>query len=301
MNRRVVIPGVVLVVILVVVAMSSFFTVHQTENALVLQFGRPVRPITDPGLQFKLPLVQDVLYFDKRILDLEPPQEEVIAADQKRLVVDSYARYKIADPLQFFQLVSTQANANTRLSSIINSALRRVIGNVPLASVVAEKRAAVMQQVRDEVNTQAKGWGIDVVDVRIKRADLPNENSEAIYGRMKTERQREAAQFRGEGKREAQKIRANADRQVIEIRAKAQQQSEILRGEGDAESIRIYADAFNRDKDFFALYWSLDAYRRSLANGDTTLVLSPDSEFFRFFGSASGTMEPTPQAQAPKP
>lgn len=299
MNRSIVAVAA-LVVVLIIVAMSSVFTVHQTENALVLQFGQPVRPISEPGLQFKLPLVQDVLYFDKRILDLEPPQEEVIAADQKRLVVDSYARYRIADPLQFFQLVSTQANANTRLSSIINSAFRRVIGNVPLASVVAEKRAAVMQEVRDEVNAQAKGWGIDVVDVRIKRADLPNENSEAIYTRMKTERQREAAQFRGEGKREAQKIRANADRQVVEIKAKAQQQSEILRGEGDAESVRIYADAFNRDKDFFALYWSLEAYRRSLANSDTTLVLSPDSEFFRFFGSASGTFEP-PQAQTPKP
>jgi membrane protease subunit HflC len=289
------------VVVLVIVLMSSVFTVHQTEKALVKQFGNPVRVITEPGLQFKIPLVQDVSYFDNRILDLEPPQEEVIAADQKRLVVDSYARYRIADPLQFFQLVSTEANANTRLSSIINSALRRVIGNVPLASVVAEKRAAVMQQVRDEVNAQAKSWGMDVIDVRIKRADLPGENSDAIYQRMKTERQREAAQFRGEGKREAQKIHANADRQVVEIRALAQQQAEILRGEGDSESIRIYADAFNRDKDFFALYWSLEAYRRSLANGDTTFVLSPDSEFFRFFGSASGMPEAQIQSQAPKP
>lgn len=299
MNRFIVGP-IVLLVIVVIVAMSSVFTVHQTQKALVLQLGNPVRVITEPGLQFKLPLVQEVVYFDNRILDLEPPQEEVIAADQKRLVVDSYARYRIADPLQFFQLVSTESNANTRLSSIINSALRRVIGNVPLASVVAEKRAAVMQQVRDEVNTQAKAWGMDVVDVRIKRADLPGENSEAIFQRMQTERKREAAQFRGEGKREAQKIRAGADRQVVEIKAKAQQQSEILRGEGDAQSIAIYADAFNRDKDFFALYWSLEAYRRSLANGDTTLVLSPESEFFRFFNSVSGKMEPA-QAQAPKP
>jgi membrane protease subunit HflC len=299
MNTRVVIPGIAVVVVLLIVLMSSMFTVHQTEKALVKQFGNPVRVVTQPGLQFKIPLVQDVAYFDNRILDLEPPQEEVIAADQKRLVVDSYARYRIADPLQFFQLVTSEANANTRLSSIINSALRRVIGNVPLASVVAEKRASVMQEVRDEVNAQAKSWGMDVIDVRIKRADLPGENSDAIYQRMKTERQREAAQFRGEGKREAQKIHANADRQVIEIRAKAQQQSEILRGEGDSESIRIYADAFNRDKDFFSLYWSLEAYRRSLANGDTTLVLSPDSEFFRFFGSASGA-GPS-QAQTPKP
>lgn len=299
MNRYIIVPAVALVA-LVIVVLSSVFTVHQTEKALVLQFGNPVRPINEPGLQFKWPLVQEVIYFDNRILDLEPPQEEVIAADQKRLVVDSYARYRIADPLQFFQLVSSEANARTRLSSIINSALRRVIGNVPLASVVAEKRAAVMQQVRDEVNAQAKAWGMDVVDVRIKRADLPAENSDAIYQRMQTERKREAAQFRGEGKREAQKIRANADRQVVEIKAKAQQQSEILRGEGDAQSIAIYADAFNRDKDFFALYWSLEAYRRSLANGDTTLVLSPDSEFFRFFNSASGAAEP-PQASPPKP
>jgi len=299
MNRYVAVPVVVLAALVLIIGMSSFFTVHQTEKALVKQFGTPIRVITEPGLQFKRPFVQDVVYFDNRILDLEPPQEEVIAADQKRLVVDSYARYRIADPLLFFQRSTSEANANTRLSSIINSALRRVIGNVPLASVVAEKRAAVMQLVRDEVNTQAKDWGMDVIDVRIKRADLPGENSEAIYTRMKTERQREAAQFRGEGKREAQKIRASADRHVIEIKAKAQQQSEILRGEGDAESVRIYADAFNRDKDFFALYWSLDAYRRSLANGDTTLVLSPDSEFFRFFGSSGGTTEP--QAQAPKP
>jgi membrane protease subunit HflC len=299
MNRRIALPVAALAVVLAIVLMSSVFTVHQTENALVLQFGKPVRPINQPGLQFKWPLVQEVFYFDNRILDLEPPQEEVIAADQKRLVVDSYARYRIADPLQFYQLVGTEANANARLSSIINSALRRVIGNVQLASVVADKRASVMQEVRDEVNAQAKSWGMNVIDVRIKRADLPAENSDAIYQRMKTERQREASQFRGEGKREAQKIRANADRQVIEIKAKAQQQSEILRGEGDAQSVAIYADAFNRDKDFFALYWSLEAYRRSLANGDTTLVLSPDSEFFRFFNSASGAGPA--QAEAPKP
>jgi membrane protease subunit HflC len=299
MNTRIAVPVVAAIVVLAIVVMSSVFTVHQTEKALVLMFGDVVREVAEPGLQFKIPLLQNVVYYDNRILDVEPPQEEVIASDQKRLVVDSYARYRIADPLQFYQLVGTEAVASTRLASIINSTLRRVIGNVQLASVVAEKRAAVMQQVRDEVNAQAKSWGMDVVDVRIKRADLPAENSDAIYQRMKTERQREAAQFRGEGKREAQKIRANADRQVIEIRAKAQQQSEILRGEGDAESIRIYADAFSRDKDFFALYWSLEAYRRALANGDTTFVLSPDSEFFRFFQSATGSG--ASQAAAPKP
>jgi modulator of FtsH protease HflC len=299
MNTRVVVPILALAIVAIIVGMSSVFTVHQTEKALVLQFGNPVREVSKPGLQFKTPFLQNVVYYDNRILDLEPPQEEVIAADQKRLVVDSYARYRIADPLQFYQLVQTEAVANLRLASIINSTLRRVIGNVQLSSVVAEKRASVMQQVRDEVNVQAKSWGIEVVDVRIKRADLPAENSDAIFQRMKTERQREAAQFRGEGKREAQKIHASADRQVVEIRALAQQKAEILRGEGDAESVRIYADAFNRDKDFFALYWSLDAYRKSLANGDTTLVLAPDSEFFRFFGSSSGTGAVA--TEAPKP
>jgi modulator of FtsH protease HflC len=299
MNTRVVVPVLALAIVAIIVGMNSVFTVHQTEKALVLQFGDPVREVSKPGLQFKKPFLQNVVYYDNRILDLEPPQEEVIAADQKRLVVDSYARYRIADPLQFYQLVQTEAVANLRLASIINSTLRRVIGNVQLSSVVAEKRAAVMQQVRDEVNVQAKPWGIEVVDVRIKRADLPAENSDAIFQRMKTERQREAAQFRGEGKREAQKIHANADRQVVEIRALAQQKAEILRGDGDAESVRIYADAFNRDKDFFALYWSLDAYRKSLANGDTTLVLAPDSEFFRFFGSSSGTGAAA--GDAPKP
>ena len=299
MSRRILIAVAVVLVAVGILMNSSLFIVDQTESALVLQFGQPRREVRTPGLWVKRPFVENVVFYDNRVLDFEPPPEEVIVSDQKRLVVDSYARYRIADPLQFYQLVGTEAVASTRLSSIINSTLRRVIGNVQLASVVAEKRAAVMQQVRDEVNAQAKSWGMDVVDVRIKRADLPAENSDAIYQRMKTERQREAAQFRGEGKREAQKIRANADRQVIEIKAQAQQQAEILRGQGDAESIRIYADAFNRDKDFFALYWSLEAYRRSLANGDTTFVLSPDSEFFRFFESASGSG--ASRAETPKP
>jgi modulator of FtsH protease HflC len=212
----------------------------------------------------------------------------VNAADQKRLEVDSYARYRIVDPLLFYQTVSNENGANARLSSIINSTLRLVIGNVPLASVVADKRAEVMQEVRDAANIQAKAFGIDLVDVRIRRADLPTENSQAIYERMKTERQREAAQYRAEGQREAQKIRAGADRQKIETVAAAQKQAQILMGEGDAESIRIYADAFGRDKDFFALYRSLEAYRAALENG-TTMVLAPDSEFFRYFGSIDTT------------
>lgn len=297
MSQRMVIPGIALAVVVLIIVFSTMFTVHQTEQALVLQWGNPVRLISEPGLQFKTPLLQNVVYFDKRILDLEPPAEEVIAADQKRLVVDSYARYRIANPLQFYQTVGTEAVARTRLSSIISSALRLVIGNVQLASVVAEKRASVMQQIRDDVNVEAKKFGIDVVDVRIRRADLPSENSQAVFERMKTERQREAAQFRAEGAREANKIRANADRQRIETLAEAQKQAQILRGDGDAASVKVYADAFGRDKNFFSFYRSLEAYRTSLANRDTTLVLSPDSEFFRFFGSANGSGAP---ADAPK-
>lgn len=297
MNARVAIPILALVVVLLIVISGSVFTVHQTEQALVLQFGKPVTPINEPGLHFKLPLVQNVVFYDRRILYLEPSAEEVNAADQKRLVVDSYARYRIVDPLQFYQSVGTEGVANTRLASIVNSTLRRVIGNVQLASVVAEKRAEVMRQVRDAVNIQARAFGIDVIDVRIRRADLPAENSQAIFERMKTERQREAAQFRAEGAREAQKIRANADRQKIELIADGQRQSQILRGEGDAESIRISAEAFGRDPAFYAFYRSLEAYRSALANGETTLVLSPDSEFFRYFGSETGK----PQGSEEKP
>jgi len=288
MKTRLAIPLLAIIVVLLIVISGSLFTVDQTEQALVLQFGKPIAPINEPGLHFKLPLIQNVVFYDKRILYLEPSAEEVNAADQKRLVVDSYARYRIVDPLQFYQSVGTEAVANTRLASIVNSTLRRVIGNVQLASVVSDKRAEVMRQVRDDVNVQAKAFGIDVIDVRIRRADLPAENSQAIYERMKTERQREAAQFRAEGAREAQKIRANADRQRIEILADAQRQSQILRGEGDGESIRIYADAFGRDPQFYAFYRSLEAYRSALANGDTTLVLTPDSEFFRYFNSETG-------------
>jgi membrane protease subunit HflC len=278
---------VILAIAVLVTAFGLTFQIDPTEQALVLQWGEPKRVVEEPGLYIKWPVAQNVIYYNKRILYLEPSAEEVNAADQKRLVVDSYARYRIVNPLLFYQAVGTEGAANARLASIINSTLRLEIAKVPLASVVADKRAEVMQQVREAANAQAKAFGIDVIDVRIRRADLPSENSQAIYERMKTERQREAAQFRAEGQREAQKIRAGADRQRIETIAAAQKQAQILMGEGDAESVRIYADAFNRDKSFFAFYRSLEAYRASLENG-TTMVLSPDSEFFRYFGSADG-------------
>jgi membrane protease subunit HflC len=270
-----------LVVVAIFLAFSTFFTVDQAEQALVLQFGKPIRLIEHPGLQVKLPY-QNVVKYDRRLLLFEPPVEEVIAADQKRLVVDAYARFRISDPLQFYQTVGTEDVVRARLGSIISGSLRRVIGNVALQAVVSSKRADIMRQIRDEVNAQAKSFGIDVVDVRIRHADLPQENSQAVYDRMKSERQREAAQFRADGARQAQAIRADADRQRVVILAEAQRQSQVLRGQGDADSIRIYADAFDKDKDFFAFYRSLQAYRDGLAGSNTTLVLSPNSEFFKY-------------------
>ena len=269
------------VVVLLILLFTSLFTVQQTEIALVLQFGKPVRVIEQPGLHFKLPYQNAVIY-DRRILDLQPPAEEVIGADQKRLVVDTYARFKIINPLQFYQSVGTETVADARLSSIISAAVRNIIGNVMLQDVISTQRAAIMLKIRDEVNAAAKGFGIDVVDVRLRRADLPEENAEAIYARMKSERQREAAQYRAEGAQQATQIRAGADRQRIEILADAQKQAQILRGEGDAESIKIYADAYSQDPSFFAFYRSLQAYRDSLSGQRTTLVLSPQSEFFKY-------------------
>ncbi len=278
-------------VVLLIVLYSVFFTVQQTQIALVLQFGKTVRVIEEPGLQMKWPLIQNVVIYDRRILDYEPPAEEVIASDQKRLVVDTYARFKITNPLLFYQSVGTEIVADARLGSIISASLRRVVGNVELQAVISDQRANIMRQIRDEVNGQAKGFGIDVVDVRLRRADLPTENEQAIYERMKTERQREAAQYRGQGAQQAQQIRADADRQRVEILADAQKQAQILRGQGDSESIKTYATAYNQDPAFFSFYRSLQAYREALTGAGTTLVLNPDSEFFKYLeaGPAGAT------------
>jgi membrane protease subunit HflC len=283
MNRTLAFLGGVAVVI-VILLYTMFFTVQQTDIALVLQFGRPVRVVDHPGLQFKLPY-QNVVIYDRRILDFEPPAEEVIASDQKRLIVDTYARFKIVNPLLFFQSVGTEYAADQRLSSIISASLRRIVGNVDLQAVISSQRANVMKEIRDDVNNEAKGFGIDVVDVRLRRADLPQENEEAIYARMKTERQREAAQYRAQGAQQGQQIRADADRQRIEITADAQRQAQILRGEGDAQSITIYADAYGKDPSFFSFYRSLQAYREALSGPGTTYLVSPDSEFFKYFES----------------
>ncbi|HEX7970520.1 MAG TPA: protease modulator HflC [Stellaceae bacterium] len=272
-------------VIVIIGLLTVPFTVNQREQAIVLSFGEPIRVVDRPGLDFKKPW-QSLIIYDRRVLDFELPPEKLLAADRKQMVVDTYTRFRIANPLQFYQTVGTEEVARTRLSAVITDRLRRYIASFELIAVISDKRSSIMRQIRDDVNTEARNFGIDVIDVRIRRADLPDDNSKAIYARMVAERQREAAQFRAQGAQQAQAIRADADRQVIEIRAGAEKQAQMLRGQGDADSIRIYADAFGQDKDFFAFYRSLQAYRDALSGQDTTFVLSPDSEFFRFFGAA---------------
>ena len=288
MNRGVLIGLGALLVVGPGIGSSALFTVHQANQALVLQFGEPRQVVTDPGLHFKLPFVQDVIYFDRRVLEFDAPKEEIIASDQKRLVVDAFARYKITDPLLFFQTVNNEAVVRTRLAAIVNASIRQALGGVPLELIISGERASLMTQIRDIVNAEAKDFGIDIIDVRIKRADLPEANSEAVYQRMQTEREREAKELRAQGAEEAQKIRAVADRDKVVIIAEAQKQSQITRGEGDGEAIRIFADAFGKDLEFFAFYRSMEAYKNALGQGDTTMVLSPDSEFFRFFGDITG-------------
>jgi membrane protease subunit HflC len=284
------IGGIAAVVIIAaaVVAFSSIFTVYQTQQALVVRLGEPVRVVTRPGLHFKLPFVDNVISIDKRILDLEAPAQEVIASDQKRLVVDAFARYKIENPLLFYQTIGTIEGANSRLSTLLNGALRRVLGEAVFQRVVRDERAGLMQHILEQLDREAKGFGIGVIDVRIRRADLPDQNSQAVYQRMQTERQREAAEFRAQGAQRAQEIRSRADRDSTVIVAEAQSRAEQIRGEGDGERNRIFADAFMRDPEFFSFYRSMQAYEAGLGAKDTRLVLRPDSDFFRFFGDPSG-------------
>ena len=291
MNRGLAVLGV-LVLIAGFVAYSMLFVVPQVQQAIVLQFGAPMEAVKDPGLKFKLPW-QNVVYYDKRVLDLDPPKQQVILSDQKRLDVDSYARFKIVDPLLFFQTVKDEMGARSRLSPIINSALRRVLGNETLLSILSDQRISIMASIRQQANDGARPLGMELVEVRIRRADYPEETSLNIYNRMKSEREREAKEFRAQGQEEAQKIRADADKQRVVIVADAKKQSEMLRGQGDAEAIRIYAEAFGKDPEFFAFYRSMQAYRNAMKGGDTTMVLSPDSDFFKYFKNIEGA--PAPQ------
>lgn len=289
MNRQGALIGVVVVLALLAVVLGgSMFVVDQRQQALVVRLGEPKRPIDKPGLYFKLPLVEEVLYLDKRILPLEGPTEEIIASDQKRVQVDSFARFRIIDPLRFFQAVGTEPVARLRLSPLLNSALRQVLGNVDFQTALSGERSRLMNDIRDILNREAKPLGIEVVDVRIRRTDLPEANSLAVYRRMQTEREREARENRAQGAEIAQRIRADADRQRTILLAEAQRTSEILRGEGEGTRVKIFGDAAGQDPEFYAFYRSLQAYSKALSNNNTSMVLSPDSEFFRYFGQSVG-------------
>jgi membrane protease subunit HflC len=287
----------VLLLIAIIVAYGTLFTVYQTRQALVVRLGQPVRIVTEPGLNVKVPFIDSVIYIDKRILDLESPAQEVIASDQKRLVVDAFARYRVKDPLKFYQTVGDAA-ANIQLATLLNSALRRVLGAATLTDVVRDMREDLMARVRDQFDREAQAYGIQIVDVRIRRADLPEQNSQAVYQRMQTERQREAAEFRAQGSQKSQEIKARADRDVTVLIAEATSQAEQIRGQGDSERNRIFADAYGRDPGFFTFYRSMQAYEKSLQGGDTHLVLKPDSDFFRYFADPSGKM-PSDSAARP--
>jgi len=280
--------GKILLAIIIAIGALAFFSiffVKEINQAIVLQFGDPKRIITTPGIQVKIPFVQNVVFLDRRILSLDPAPEEVIASDQKRLIVDAFARFKIVDPLKFYISVGNERVARSRLATIINSRLRSVLGKQSLATLLSQDRAKQMALIQEGVNTEAEKFGIEIIDVRIKRADLPQANSEAIFRRMQTEREREAKEFRARGAEMAVTITSTADKEVTVILANADKQSEIMKGEGDGLRNKIFADAFGQDPDFFAFYRAMQAYETALIGGETSLIMSPDSEFFKFFGN----------------
>jgi len=283
--------GVVIAIIgavILILGLSSLFTVHQTQQALVLQVGEPREIVTTPGLHAKLPWpFQNVLYLDKRVLYLDLPSEEVIAQDRKRLVVDAFARWRITDPLRFYQSLNDEDVAQIRLRAILGSNVRRILGSQSFAAVLSGERAKLMLDIRDDMNVETKSYGLQIVDVRIRRADLPQQNSDAIYRRMQQERVREANEYRAQGEQISQEVRSKADRDATVIVAEATRQAEITRGEGDAEKNHTFAQAFGQDPDFFAFYRSMNAYQSALKGDNTTVILSPDSDFFRYFGAGA--------------
>lgn len=288
MQRPLFIGVLVVVALLAFAAYSALFTVYETQQALILRFGEAKRQITEPGLNWKVPVADSVVLIDNRILDLDSPAQEIIASDQKRLVVDAFARYRIDDPLRFYQTVTTQAQATSRLANVLNSSVRRVLGEATFTAIVRDDRPSLMRRITEQVNRAARTFGIEVVDVRIRRADLPEANSQAVFRRMQTERLREANEFRARGQEESQRIRSRADREVVVIEADATRESEQTRGEGDAIRNQIFNEAFGRDPEFFAFYRSMQAYLRGLRHDDTRMVISPDSDFFRYFSDPHG-------------
>ncbi len=294
-------------VIAAVVLYASTFVVSQTQSALVLRLGAIRSVVTAPGLYFKLPApFEQVTLLDNRILDLDLPAQEIIASDQKRLVVDAFTRYRISDPLRFYQAVNNIPRANSQLASIVNGNVRSVLAEASFTAMVCTERTRLMNRIRDDVNREAARFGMSVVDVRLRRVDLPAANSAAVFQRMQTERQREAAEARALGAQQAQEIKARADRDGTVIVAEAQQRSDVIRGEGEAERNKVFAEAFGKDPEFFAFYRSMQAYEASIKPGDTRMVLTPDSPFFRFFNGANtqrqdgqATAPATPAAPAP--
>jgi membrane protease subunit HflC len=295
MNRLTLLAGVAIVA--VVAAASTLFTVQQTEQVLITQFGQPIRVISDPGLHAKVPFIQTVISFDRRLLDFDAPGEEVILGDQRRLIVDSFTRFRITDPLLFFQTAGAQESGiRGRLSSIVVSSMRRVLGNEPLLAVLSADRARIMGEIRRQVNEEARRFGVGIEDVRIRRADLPEENTQAILSRMQSERERVAREARAEGAEVAARVRAGADRERTVLLAESQAQADTLRGQGEQEAIKLFAAAFQQDPEFFGFYRSMQAYREAFSGGETRLVLTPDSEFFRYFRQS---VAPAGAASAP--
>ncbi len=292
--------GLIILIVLCIAVYLSVFILSQTQQALVLRFGRVVREVKDPGLYYKLPLVDNVVYFDNRILDLDSPPLEIIASDQKRLVVDAWGRYRIINPLLFYQSVGSVAVADARLSVLMNSAVRQVLGDATFMQLVRDERAELMERITTRVDREARGLGIQMVEVMIRRADLPQANSQAIYQRMQTEREQEATQIRALGEQQARRIRAEADRTATVIVAEAQRQSEETRGAGEAQRNNSLAAAFSADPDFFAFYRSMQAYQEGLGTTGTRWVLSPDSQFFRYFNDpGQSAAPPTAVTEAP--
>ena len=286
--KKIILP---IIGVIALTAFFSIFIVKEINQAIVLQFGDPKRILLKPGLNFKLPFIQNVVFLDKRILNLDAPPIEVIASDQKRLIVDAFARFQIIDPLKFYISVGNERVARSRLSTIINSRIRSVLGTQRLQTLLSEDRNKQMALIQDGVNNEAENFGIKIVDVRIKRADLPQANSDAIYRRMQTEREREAKEFRAKGAEMAVTITSTADKEVTVILAEAEKKSEIMKGEGDGERNKIFAKAFGQDADFFAFYRAMQAYEKALIGGETSLIMSPDSEFFKFFGNVKAQIK----------
>ena len=286
-NKKIFLP---IILIFLLIFFSALFIVRQTEQALVLQFGDPIRVIKEPGLKIKIPLIQNAIFYDTRVLDFDAEVEEVILSDQKRLLVDAFIRYQIVDPLKFYQTVSNEAGFKARVGGILSGSLRRVLGSDPLEVVLSQDRFELMEKIQEGIDVETINFGVKMVDVRIKRADLPKANSEAIFARMRAEREKEARQFRAEGSEESQRIKSKAEKENAVILANANKESQTIRGEGDGESVRIYAETFKKDEDFFSFYRSMEAYKKAFKDGDDepTLILSPDSDFFKYFDSKSG-------------